>query len=187
MPQVSGRRELVVPWRTLWGVRFRAAGGGHRHRLCGRFPDGGGRDHLLPGEVAARAVRRGGHGGPAPVRTSSMSLWCPEPFLQVLQKIQIKPKLSLFQTGRKCSDTGARHKVQPHVRERPSHRPVLPSLWRQHAPVPAPHGPGRDPVQQLPQCRRLQRTRKRRDTTHLPEHLALQRGTETLRSDNKHL
>lgn len=70
--QVSGWRELVVSRWTLWGIRLRAAGGGHRHRFCGRFPPGGSWDHLLPCEVVARAVRRGGHRGPAAVRTPSV-------------------------------------------------------------------------------------------------------------------
>ncbi len=70
--QVSGWRELVVSRWALRGICFRAAGGGHRHRLGGWFPHGGSWDHLLPGEDTARAVRWGGHRGPTTVSNNTI-------------------------------------------------------------------------------------------------------------------
>lgn len=57
--QVSRWGELVVPRRTLWRVRVRAAGGGHRHRLCSRVSTGGLRSHLLFGENVKGSVWQG--------------------------------------------------------------------------------------------------------------------------------
>lgn len=57
--QVSRWRELVVQRRALRGVRVRAAGGRHCHRLRGRIPAGGLRGDLLPRQDVAGSVRQG--------------------------------------------------------------------------------------------------------------------------------